>query len=112
MLNVKALEFDVDEDAEMCLSYDPVWLAILKATDSFTDATKRVPFSFYLFFFIFNEFFLELKFYNFLDRICSVLSISAKSRNDEENSYLYVISAFSTRCFGLFEKLFVQKFFV
>uniref|UniRef100_A0A914ZVZ2 Lariat debranching enzyme C-terminal domain-containing protein n=2 Tax=Parascaris univalens TaxID=6257 RepID=A0A914ZVZ2_PARUN len=41
---IQALEFDVDENAEMCLSYDPVWLAILKATDSFTDATKRTAY--------------------------------------------------------------------
>ncbi|KHN80109.1 Lariat debranching enzyme [Toxocara canis] len=41
---IQALEFDVDEGAEMKLSYDPVWLAILKATDSLTDATKRTTY--------------------------------------------------------------------
>ncbi|VDK43176.1 unnamed protein product [Gongylonema pulchrum] len=37
---LQVLEFDVDENASMCLSYDPVWLAILKATDAFTSTNK------------------------------------------------------------------------
>ncbi|VDK68058.1 unnamed protein product [Anisakis simplex] len=59
---IQILEFDVDEDADLNLSYDPTWLAILKATDSFTDASKRVSYSRSLLFLIVDS-----------SRICVVL---------------------------------------
>uniref|UniRef100_A0A0R3RI90 DBR1 domain-containing protein n=1 Tax=Elaeophora elaphi TaxID=1147741 RepID=A0A0R3RI90_9BILA len=37
---LQALEFDVDQDVSLNLSYDPTWLAILKATDSLTSVNK------------------------------------------------------------------------
>nr|CDQ01291.1 Bm717 [Brugia malayi] len=35
-----ALEFDVDENVSLNLSYDPTWLAILRATDPLTSVNK------------------------------------------------------------------------
>ncbi|CAJ0593293.1 unnamed protein product [Cylicocyclus nassatus] len=37
---IQALELDIAEDAELKLTYDPQWLAILKSTDSFTTITR------------------------------------------------------------------------
>uniref|UniRef100_A0A8R1XV41 DBR1 domain-containing protein n=1 Tax=Onchocerca volvulus TaxID=6282 RepID=A0A8R1XV41_ONCVO len=37
---LQALEFDVDENASLNLSYDPTWLAILRATDTLTSTDK------------------------------------------------------------------------
>uniref|UniRef100_A0A0K0CW00 DBR1 domain-containing protein n=1 Tax=Angiostrongylus cantonensis TaxID=6313 RepID=A0A0K0CW00_ANGCA len=37
---VQALEMDIAADAELKLSYDPQWLAILKLTDSFTSISS------------------------------------------------------------------------
>ncbi|VIO95582.1 Zinc finger, C2H2 type family protein [Brugia malayi] len=37
---LQALEFDVDENVSLNLSYDPTWLAILRATDPLTSVNK------------------------------------------------------------------------
>ncbi|KAL3997568.1 Lariat debranching enzyme C-terminal domain family protein [Acanthocheilonema viteae] len=37
---LQALEFDVNQNVSLNLSYDPTWLAILKATDALTSASK------------------------------------------------------------------------
>ncbi|EPB77805.1 lariat debranching enzyme domain protein [Ancylostoma ceylanicum] len=37
---IQALELDIADDAEMKLSYDPQWLAILKNTDNFTSISR------------------------------------------------------------------------
>lgn len=41
---LQALEFEVPDEAELKLSYDPIWLAILKLTDGFTCASKAVTY--------------------------------------------------------------------
>uniref|UniRef100_A0A915PV11 Lariat debranching enzyme C-terminal domain-containing protein n=1 Tax=Setaria digitata TaxID=48799 RepID=A0A915PV11_9BILA len=38
---LQALEFDVDQDAPLNLSYDPTWLAILRATDGLTSVDRK-----------------------------------------------------------------------
>ncbi|VIO95577.1 Uncharacterized protein BM_BM17615 [Brugia malayi] len=40
MTTPNALEFDVDENVSLNLSYDPTWLAILRATDPLTSVNK------------------------------------------------------------------------
>lgn len=41
---IQAMELDVSSDAEMKLSYDPSWLAILRNTDSFTSISRTNTF--------------------------------------------------------------------
>ncbi|XGW21121.1 hypothetical protein V3C99_004237 [Haemonchus contortus] len=41
---LQALELDIADDAEMKLSYDPVWLAILRSTDGFTSISRTNTF--------------------------------------------------------------------
>ncbi|CAJ0958335.1 unnamed protein product, partial [Mesorhabditis belari] len=38
---LQILDFDVNEDAELKLNYDPTWLAILKSTDHLTEITSQ-----------------------------------------------------------------------
>ncbi|KAK5972321.1 DBR1 domain-containing protein, partial [Trichostrongylus colubriformis] len=41
---IQALELDIAPDAEMKLSYDPSWLAILRSTDGFTSISRSNTF--------------------------------------------------------------------
>ncbi|KAH7722605.1 RNA lariat debranching enzyme [Aphelenchoides avenae] len=41
---VEALHIPVDEDAQMELTYDPAWLAILRSTDALTNPTPRASY--------------------------------------------------------------------
>ncbi|VDN07761.1 unnamed protein product, partial [Thelazia callipaeda] len=41
---LQVLNFKVHQDEPLHLSYDPIWLAILKSTDKFTSATKNISY--------------------------------------------------------------------
>ncbi|VDM85776.1 unnamed protein product [Strongylus vulgaris] len=43
---LRALELDIADDADLKLTYDPQWLAILKNTDNFTSISRSVSLNF------------------------------------------------------------------